>query len=314
MSTETHSNSVSNLEKVLKAGEFAFTGELGPPRGTDTEEVREKARFLKGNVDSVNITDNQTAMVRMSSWAASLLIMQEGLEPNYQMVCRDRNRLAMQADILGASALGIRNMLCLSGDHQQFGDHPDAKGVFDIDSTQLIAMVKQMRDDGHFLSGGDIEHPPKMFIGAASNPFAEPYEWRVNRLAKKIEAGADFIQTQCIYNMDRFREFIRVANEEGLTDKVYMLAGVTPMKSVGMARYMKSKVPGMDVPDEIIKRLTGVEKNKVADEGIKIACEQIEEFKELKGVHGVHMMAIEWEHKVPEIAERAKVLPRPVFS
>jgi methylenetetrahydrofolate reductase (NADPH) len=311
MSTEAQNNASSNLEKILKAGEFAFTGELGPPRGTDTAEVREKAAFLKGNVDSVNITDNQTAVVRMSSWAASLVVMQEGLEPNYQMVCRDRNRLAMQADILGGAAMGIRNMLCLSGDHQQFGDHPDAKGVFDIDSTQLIAMVRQMRDEGQFLSGGEIEQPPKMFIGAASNPFAEPYEWRVNRLAKKIEAGADFIQTQCIYNMERFREFIRMANEEGLTEKIYILAGVTPMKSVGMARYMKSKVPGMDVPDEIIDRLKGVEKDKVADEGIKIACEQIEEFKEMKGVHGVHMMAIEWEHKVPEIAERAKVLPRP---
>lgn len=311
MSTEKHANSASNLEKVLKAGEFAFTGELGPPRGTDTEEVREKAKFLKGNVDSVNITDNQTAVVRMSSWAASLIIMEEGLEPNYQMVCRDRNRLAMQADILGGSAMGIRNMLCLSGDHQQFGDHPDAKGVFDIDSTQLIALVKQMRDEGIFLSGGEIEHPPRMFIGAASNPFAEPYEWRVNRLAKKIEAGADFIQTQCIYNMERFREFIHVANEEGLTEKVYILAGVTPMKSVGMARYMKSKVPGMDVPDGIIDRLKGVDKGKVGDEGIKIACEQVQEFKEMKGVHGVHMMAIEWEHKVPEIAELAKVLPRP---
>ncbi len=314
MSTETNSNSSSNLEKVLKAGEFAFTGELGPPQGTDAGEVREKARFLKGNVDSVNITDNQTAVVRMSSWAASLLIIEEGLEPNYQMVCRDRNRLAMQGDILGASALGIRNMLCLSGDHQQFGDHPDAKGVFDIDSTQLIAMVKQMRDDGRFLSGGEIKHPPKMFIGAASNPFAEPYEWRVDRLAKKIAAGADFIQTQCIYNMERFREFVHVANEEGLTENVYILAGVTPMKSIGMARYMKGKVPGMDVPEEIIERLKGAEKGKVADEGIKIACEQIEEFKEMKGVHGVHMMAIEWEHKVPEIAELAKVLPRPVFD
>ncbi|WP_136805578.1 methylenetetrahydrofolate reductase [Desulfosediminicola flagellatus] len=314
MSTETNNNCQSNLEKVLKGGHFAFTGELGPPRGTDAAEVKEKAKFLKGNVDSVNITDNQTAVVRMSSWAASLLILEEGLEPNYQMVCRDRNRLAMQADILGGAAMGIKNMLCLSGDHQQFGDHPDAKGVFDIDSIQLIAMVKQMRDDGLFLSGGEIEHPPKMFIGAASNPFAEPYEWRVNRLAKKIEAGADFIQTQCIYNMDRFREFIHVANEEGLTDQIYILAGVTPMKSIGMARYMKTKVPGMDVPDEIIDRLKGVDKKKVADEGIKIACEQIEEFKELKGVHGVHMMAIEWEHKVPEIAEQAKVLPRPVFD
>ena len=173
-------------------------------------------------------------------------------------------------------------------------------------------MVKQMRDEGKFLSGGDIEHPPQMFIGAASNPFAEPYEWRVDRLAKKIQAGADFIQTQCIYNMDRFRDFIHIANEEGLTEKVYILAGVTPMKSIGMARYMATKVPGMDVPDAIINRLKGVDKKDVADEGIKIACEQIEEFKEMKGVHGVHMMAIEWEHKVPEIAERAKVLPRPV--
>jgi methylenetetrahydrofolate reductase (NADPH) len=250
----------------------------------------------------------------MSSWAASLIALQEGLEPNYQMVCRDRNRLAMQSDILGGSALGIRNMLCLSGDHQQFGDHPDAMGVFDIDSIQLIAMVKQMRDEGLFLSGTEIHQPPKMFIGAAANPFADPFEWRVHRLAKKIEAGADFIQTQCIYNMDKFREFIRIANEEGLTEKVYILGGVTPMKSVGMARYMKTKVPGMDVPDEIINRLKGVEKNKVAQEGINIACEQIEEFKELKGVHGVHMMAIEWEHMVPQIAEQAKVLPRPVFD
>ena len=227
------------------------------------------------------------------------------------MVCRDRNRLAMQSDILGASALGIRNMLCLSGDHQKFGDHPKAKGVFDIDSIQLIAMVKQMRDEGKFLSGEEIDGPPKMFIGAAANPFAEPFEWRVYRLAKKIDAGADFIQTQCIYNMERFREWMQQANDMGLTEKVYILAGVTPMKSVGMARYMKNKVPGMDVPDEIIKRLKGVEKKKQSDEGIKIACEQIEEFKKMKGVAGVHLMAIEWEHRVPEIAERAKVLPRP---
>ncbi|MDR3629007.1 MAG: methylenetetrahydrofolate reductase [Desulfocapsaceae bacterium] len=311
MSTEKTLRSGSNLEKILKSGQFAFTGELGPPRGSDVDEVREKAKFLKGNVDSVNITDNQTAMVRMSSWAASLIAIQEGLEPNYQMVCRDRNRLAMQADILGGSALGIRNMLCLSGDHQKFGDHPDAKGVFDIDSIQLIAMVRQMRDEGKFLSGGDLHGAPKMFIGAASNPFADPFEWRVHRLAKKIAAGADFIQTQCIYNMEKFREFIRLANEEGLTENVYILAGVTPMKSVGMAKYMKNKVPGMDVPDDIIKRLQGVEKNQVSQEGINIACEQIEEFKTMKGVHGVHLMAIEWEHKVPEIAAQAKVLPRP---
>lgn len=301
----------SNLEKILKAGEFAFTGELGPPRGANAEEVTKKAAFLKGNVDAVNITDNQTAMVRMSSWAACILLIQQGLEPNFQMVCRDRNRLAMQADILGAYAHGIRNMLCLSGDHCKFGDHPEARGVFDIDSMQLIGMVKKMRDAGQFLSGAELDAPPRMFIGAAANPFADPFEWRVHRLAKKIEAGVDFIQTQCIYNMDKFRKWVKQANEMGLTEKAYILAGVTPMKSVGMARYMKSQVPGMDVPDEIIKRLQGAGKGKVAEEGIQIAVEQIEEFKAMKGVHGVHLMAIEWEHKVPEIAEQAKVLPRP---
>ncbi|MGD9332856.1 MAG: methylenetetrahydrofolate reductase [Desulfobacterales bacterium] len=303
--------SESRLARILKAGHFAFTGELGPPRGANVEHVREKAAPLKGTVDSVNITDNQTAMVRMSSWAAALVALQEGLEPNYQMVCRDRNRLAMQADILGAYAHGIRNILCLSGDHQQFGDHPNAKGVFDIDSIQLIGMIKRMRDEGLFLSGAKIDGAPQMFIGAAANPFAEPFEWRVHRLAKKIEAGADFIQTQCIYNMTKMRAWVRQANDMGLTENTYILAGVTPMKSLGMARYMKSKVPGMDVPDEIIKRLQGVDKKKQADEGIKIACEQIEEFKEMKGVAGIHLMAIEWEHRVPEIAELAGVLPRP---
>ena len=301
----------SNLEKILTAGHFAFTGELGPPRGADAEEVRKKAAFLKGNVDAVNITDNQTAVVRMASWAASIILIQEGLEPNFQMVCRDRNRLAMQSDILGVYAHGIRNMLCLSGDHCQFGDHPQARGVFDIDSMQLICMVKKMRDEGKFLGGADLEHPPKIFIGAAANPFADPFEWRVHRLAKKINAGVDFIQTQCIYNMDKFRKYIQQANDMGLTEKAYILAGVTPMKSVGMAKYMKNRVPGMDVPDEIVTRLQGVAKDKQAEEGIRIALEQIEEFKQMKGVAGVHLMAIEWEHMVPEIARRAKVLPRP---
>ncbi|MDX9787407.1 MAG: methylenetetrahydrofolate reductase [Desulfobacterales bacterium] len=301
----------SKLEKILKAGHFAFTGELGPPRGSNVEAIKKKGQPLVGHVDMVNITDNQTAMVRMSSWAAALIAKEIGLEPNYQMVCRDRNRLAMQADILGAYALGLRNILCLSGDHQMFGDHPNAKGVFDIDSMQLISMIKRMRDEGKFLSGADIDGPPQMFIGAASNPFGEPYEWRVHRLAKKVEAGADFIQTQCIYNMKRFREFVKQANDMGILENVYLLAGVTPMKSLGMARYMQKSVPGMDVPEEVIDRIKGVDKKKQADEGIKIACEQIAEFKEMKGIAGVHLMAIEWEHKVPEIAERAGMLPRP---
>ncbi len=301
----------SNLEKVLKSGHFAFTGECGPPKGANIEHLKEKIAPLKGMVDSVNVTDNQTAVVRMSSWAASSIMIQEGVEPNFQMVCRDRNRLAMMSDILGAYSMGIRNMLCLSGDHQSFGNHPESKNVYDIDSMQLISLVKKMRDEGKFLNDEEIDVPPKMFIGAASNPFADPFEYRVYRLANKINAGADFIQTQCIYNMDRFREFMKRVVDMGLHEKCYILAGVTPMKSIGMARYMSKSVPGMDVPESLIERLKGAGKGNAAEEGIKFAVEQIEEFKEMEGVAGVHLMAIEWEHKVPEIAERAKVLPRP---
>ncbi len=307
----TELKSGSNLEKVLKAGHFAFTGECGPPKGANIEHLREKISHLKGVVDAVNVTDNQTAVVRLSSWAASTIMLQEGVEPNFQMVCRDRNRLAIQSDILGVYTMGIRNMLCLSGDHQRFGNHPEAKNVYDIDSMQLIALVKKMRDEGKFLNEEEIDVPPKLFIGAASNPFADPFDFRVYRLAKKIEAGADFIQTQCIYNMEKFREFMKRAVDMGLHEKCYILAGVTPMKSVGMAQYMAKMVPGMDVPESLIKRLKGAGKGKVAEEGIKFAIEQIEEFKEMEGVAGVHLMAIEWEHRVPEIAERAGMLPRP---
>jgi methylenetetrahydrofolate reductase (NADPH) len=301
----------SNLEKVLKAGHFAFTGECGPPKGVNVEHLKEKVAHLKGMVDAVNITDNQTAVVRMSSWAACTILIQEAVEPNFQMVVRDKNRLAIQSDILGVSAMGIRNMLCLSGDHQSFGNHPQAKNVYDIDSMQLIALVKKMRDEGKFMNDEEIDVPPRLFIGAASNPFAEPFDFRVHRLAMKIAAGAEFIQTQCIYNMDRFREFMKKAVDMGLHEKCYILAGVTPMKSVGMAQYMAKSVPGMDVPDSLIKRLREAGKGKVAEEGIKFAVEQIEEFKQMEGVAGVHLMAIEWEHRVPEIAERASVLPRP---
>ena len=303
----------SNLERVLRAGHFAFTGELAPPRGANAAKIREKAKHLKDTVDAVNITDNQTAMVRMSSWGASIIAIQEGLEPNYQMVCRDRNRLAMQSDILAAYANGIRNMVCLSGDHQDFGDHPEAKGVFDIDSMQLIHMVKTMRDEGKFACGEEIDEPPRMFIGAAANPFADPFEFRARRLAKKVQAGADFIQTQCIYNMARFREFILRATDMGLLDTVYLLAGVTPFKSVRMAEYMQKEVAGMDIPEETLHRLRGVPSESVASEGIQIACEQIAQFREMRGVAGVHLMAIEWEHRVPEIAERAGLLPRPMI-
>ncbi|MBU4277017.1 MAG: methylenetetrahydrofolate reductase [Proteobacteria bacterium] len=301
----------SNLEKVLAAGHFAVTGELGPPRGANLQAIKDKATHLKGMVDAVNVTDNQTAVVRMASWAVSLVLREMGMEPNYQMVCRDRNRLAMQSDILGAAALGINTMLCLSGDHPSFGDHPQAANVHDIDSIQQIQMVTTMRDQGRFQGGAEIDTPPRMFVGAAANPFGDPFELRVLRLGKKVAAGADFIQTQCIYNMERFAEYMRQAVDMGLTEKTKVLAGVTPLKSAGMARYMAKKVPGMDVPDEVVKRIADQPKEKQAEEGIKLLCEQIEQLREMPGVAGIHLMAIEWEHRVPEIVERAGLLPRP---
>ncbi len=301
----------SRLEKVLAAGHLAVTSECGPPRGAMPDKVREKGRYLHGIVDAVNVTDNQTAMVRMSSLAASVLLKQEGLNPLYQMVTRDRNRLAMQADILGAYSLGIDTMLCLSGDHTKFGDHPMAMNVHDIDSIQLIQMVKKMRDEGLFQGGAEIKGAPKMFIGAAANPFADPFELRVLRLAKKIAAGADFIQTQCIFNVDKFEKWMEGVCARGLHKKCYILAGVTPIKSVGAARYMKTKVPGMDVPQEIVDRMASVPKEKQPEEGISICVETIQRLKKVEGVAGFHIMAIDWEEKVKEIVERAGLLPRP---
>lgn len=305
----------SNLEKIFEKGAFAVTGELGPPKGNDVSIVKKKAALLKGNVDAVNITDNQTAVVRMSSIATAALVVQEGVEPVMQMVCRDRNRIAMQSDIFGATALGIKNMLCLSGDHQKFGNQINSKNVYDIDSIQMIGMVKRLRDEKKLLDSEDeIEGEVKLFIGAAENPFAEPYEFRPYRLKKKVEAGVNFIQTQCIYDMKMFKEWMKVVVDLGLHEKCYIMAGVTPLKSGGMTRYMASSVPGIIIPEEIINRMVNAPKGQGAEEGIKICCEQIEELREIKGVSGIHLMAIEWEHRVAEIMERAKLLPRPVVD
>ena len=305
MKTESH------LEKVFAAGHLAVTSEVGPPRGADVEKVKEKAEMLRGVVDGINVTDNQTAVVRLSSWSACIILKQMGLNPILQMVTRDRNRLAMQADILGVYAHGVDTMVCLSGDHPKFGDHPMASNVYDLDSVQLIQTVKKMREEGKFQGGDDIVNPPKMFIGAAANPFADPFELRVSRLAKKSAAGADFIQTQCIYNLDKFEEWMKGVCDRGLDEKIKIMAGITPMKSLGMAKYMKNRVPGMDVPDHLIERMAGIPKENQAEEGMKIAVESIERLKEVKGVAGFHIMAIEWEHKVPELVERAGLLPRP---
>jgi methylenetetrahydrofolate reductase (NADPH) len=304
----------SRLEQVLESGAFAVTSECGPPRGADPEVVRKKGELLRDAVDGVNVTDNQTSVVRMSSIAACTILKQMGFDPIVQMTVRDRNRIGLQSDLLGAAALGMRNILCLSGDHQRFGDHPGAKNVFDIDSVQLIRAVYRMREEGKLISGEEIKSPAQFFIGAAANPFADPFEMRVSRLAKKAAAGADFIQTQCIYNLDRFRQWLDAAVARGLHEKVKILAGVTPMKSVGMARYMKNSVPGMDVPDEIITRLKGAGKGNATKEGIKICVETIQQLKEMEGVAGVHIMAIEWEEKVAEMVKQAGLMPRPETS
>jgi methylenetetrahydrofolate reductase (NADPH) len=304
-------NQVSQLKQVLESGRFAVTAECGPPKGADPQVVLRKAEQLRGKVDGVNVTDNQTAIVRMSSLAACALVKSSGLDPVLQMVVRDRNRIALQSDILGASALGIRNVLCLSGDHQCFGNQPQAVGVFDLDSMQFLQVVRTMRDEGTLLGGEPLIHPPQVFIGAAANPFADPLAFRVVRLAKKIAAGAEFIQTQCIYNVDRFETWLGMARDKGLTEKAHILGGVTPIKSAGMARYMKSKVAGMDVPDAVVKRMEGVPKEKQREEGLRICVETIERLKALPGVKGVHIMAIEWEDAVGEIVERAGLLPRP---
>ena len=303
--------SLSQLQIVLSKGDFAVTAECGPPRGSDPGVISKKAELLKGYVDAVNVTDNQTAIVRMSSITACTHLLQMGLEPVMQMVTRDRNRIALQSDILGAYSLGIKNILCLSGDHQTFGSQPDAMNVFDIDSMQLIHAVRAMREEGKDMSGFDLKGPPRMFIGAAANPFADPFEYRVIRLAKKIDAGVDFIQTQCVYNLDRFKEWIKMAREEGLTEKAHILAGVTPLRSAGMAKYMAEKVAGMDVPESVITRMAGVPKETASEEGIKICIETIAELREIKDVHGVHIMAIEWEEKVGEVVKAAGLLPRP---
>jgi methylenetetrahydrofolate reductase (NADPH) len=302
------------------------TGELGPPKGWEREEIEHKGELLRGAVDAINLTDNQTAIVRMSSIAAGRILVEMGLEPIIQMTCRDRNRLGIQGDLLGAAALGMRNLLCLSGDHQRFGNHPTAKNVHDIDSIQMIQMVTKMRDEAIFQCGEEIEGGGlPMFVGAAANPFGDPFEIRPYRLAKKAAAGANFIQTQLIYDIPRFKEYMKKVVDMGLHEKVAILAGVGPLKSSGMARYMRDKVPGMIVQDyyvdEMTKAIEGIPKEEKAartkawrQRGIELCIEQIQEIKEIEGVAGVHIMAIEWEEAARPIAEGAGLLPRPVVD
>ena len=302
---------MSNLQQILDSGQFAVTAEIGPPKHSSPEMIRKHAENMKDYVDASNITDNQTAIVRMSSIAAGKHVLDCGLEPIIQMTCRDRNRIAMQSDLLGAYSFGLCNVLCLSGDHQSFGNHPTAKNVYDVDSMQLLDNLRRMRDEKVFFCGEAIkENEPQFFIGAVANPFADPFEFRVDRLEKKINAGAQFIQTQCIFDMERFERFMEMVRERGLDQRAHILAGVTPMKSHKAASYMQNNVSGMIVPDELIERLKNAEDPKST--GLEICIEQIKYIKEkVKGVHGVHIMAIAWEEAIPEIVEKSGLHPRP---
>jgi methylenetetrahydrofolate reductase (NADPH) len=301
----------SHLERVLEKGVFAVTGEFNPPKGSDISTVKRKAGLLKGWVDAVNVTDNQTAIVRMSSMAASSLLIQMGLEPVMQMTTRDRNRIALQSDLMGATALGVRNMLCLTGDHQSFGNQVDSKNVHDLDSVQLIDCVRTMRDQGTLLGGGEkIEGKIKLFIGAVENPFADPVELRVVRLGKKVAAGADFIQTQCIYDLNRFKEWVKRVQDRGLHEKCHILAGVSPLNSERTILQCNQKtLPRVPVPEGLIDRIT---KSKDPDEeGIRVCIEQVKELKEMKGIHGIHLMGVDLEEKAARIVDGAGLLPRP---
>jgi methylenetetrahydrofolate reductase (NADPH) len=295
----------SHLQAVLQRGKFAVTAEIGPPRGANIAPIRRKAKLLRDWVDAANVTDSQSAVVRMPSWAGCLVAMQEGVEPVMQLQCRDRNRIALQSDLLGAAALEIPNVLLLTGDHPRFGDHPDAKPVFDLDSIQLIWTARTMREQRKLLSGRDLKPAPDWFIGAVENPFAPPLEWRAERLGKKIAAGAQFCQTQFVFDVPIFARWMTRVRDLGLDKRCFILAGVGPIKSLRALEHMQREVPGMYVPDAVVRRLRGVPPDRVAAEGAQVCSEIIAEVRTIPGVAGVHVMAFNWEDAIPEILERA---------
>jgi len=300
----------SGLEKILSEKKFAVTAEVGPPKGSDPNKIEYKAEMLKGYADAFNVTDNQTAVVRLSSFGGSIILLNMGLEPIMQISCRDRNRIALQSDVLGATSLGIRNILFITGDHQSFGNHPHSKGVFDLDSIQLIKVVKDLRDSGVFESGDKIlSGNPDVFIGAAANPFADPLEYRVDRLEKKIDAGADFIQTQSVFNLERFNNWMDEVRSRGLDKKVKILAGITPLKSLKMTERMKFHVPGVDIPDDIYNKMKDSKDFK--KDGFDIAFNLINEVKKINGIHGIHITALFWEDIIPNLVKETGLLPRP---
>ncbi|UCD99198.1 MAG: methylenetetrahydrofolate reductase [Chloroflexota bacterium] len=300
----------SRLERVLESGRFAVTAELNPPDSADPGAVYERALVLAEVCDGINATDASGANVHMSSVGICALLTRAGYEPIMQVSCRDRNRIAIQGDLLGAAAMGVRNVLCLTGDGVQTGDQPGAKPVFDLDSISLLRTARTLRDDGHFLSGRKLDTKPRFFLGGAANPFVPPYDYRPLRLAKKVEAGADFIQTQYCFDVPRLKEFMRAVVGMSLNERVHILVGVGPLRSAKAGEWMRKFVPGVVIPDEIIERLKGVEPGKQQAEGKQICVEIIQQVQEIEGVCGVHIMAYRQEELVAEIIEEAGLLPR----
>jgi methylenetetrahydrofolate reductase (NADPH) len=305
---------VTNLQKILAQGAFAVTCAYDPPRGIALDSVTQNAAQLKEKVDAVQLSDNATATVTMSSLALSKILLDAGLEPILQMATRDRNRIALQSDVLGASALGIQNILCLNGDHPSKGDQPETKRVYDLDAIQWIAAVKDLRDHGSLMNGKQISGDPGFLIGTSANPFVKSLELHVMRLEKKIAAGADFIQTEPVLDLERFNEWLQLCAEKGLPDQCPIVAGVIAIKSAAVAEYLRDNVPGIMVPGWVISELGNVPEDQQLDEGIRMCVEQIEALKETKGVSGVHIIATGCEERIPEIIERAKLLPRPSLA
>ncbi len=298
------------LERVLRSGLFAVTAELNPPDSADPQAVYDAALVLAEVADAINATDASGANVHMSSVAICALLTRAGYEPVLQMTCRDRNRIAIQGDLLGAAAMGVHNVLCLTGDDVTAGDQPQAKRVFDLDSIQLLRTAKIMRDEGVFLSGRKLDVPPRLFLGAAANPFVPPYDWRPRRLAKKVEAGADFIQTQYCFDVPRLRQYMHQVRDMGLHEQVYILVGVGPLRSERTAEFMRTRVPGVVIPDEIVERLRKTPQEKKREEGKRICIEIIQQVREIEGVAGVHVMAYRQEELVAEIIQESGLLPR----
>ena len=299
-------SSPGRLERLLREGHFVVTSELAPPDSADPNAVYERAALFDGAVDAINATDGSGAHCHMGSLSVCALLTRLGYALIQQISCRDKNRIAIQGDILGGAAMGVTNMLCLSGDGVQTGDHPEAKPVFDLDCMSLLEIARTMREEATFQSGRKLDAPPRVFLGAAANPFVEPYDWRPRRLAKKVAAGAQFVQTQYCYDVPRLAAYLDAVRELGLEDKVFVLVGVGPLVSARAATWIRDNVPGVHIPDAVIARLAGAEKPR--EEGVKLCVELMEEIREMRGVHGLHVMAYRQEHRVPEIVERSGVL------